>query len=126
MIGSIEECKFFSIGEMGELIYQHFHDAVRYISFKDDIWECRVNEQWDPISKEQVRQMFVEYVNEILTKHTQTLNMKYFSYIGDYERDHICDKIAKIQCILKNIRTDMNKYGDLLLDETCSLLHIMN
>jgi len=125
MIGSIEECRFFSVGEIGELLYDHFRDTVRYTSFKDDTWDLCVNGKWDPVSKEQVRQMFVEYVITILNDYTQTLNMKYFSHVGDYERMCICDKIAKIQRLQKSIKNDANKYGDLLLDETRSHLHFI-
>lgn len=125
MIGSIEECRFFSVGEMGELLYEHFRETVRYTSFRDDTWDLCTNGQWDPVSKEQLRQMFVEYIIGMLNEFTQTLNMKYFSHVGEYERTCICDKITKIQRLQKSIRTDANKYGDLLLDETRSLLHFL-
>jgi hypothetical protein len=125
MIGSVEECRFFSVGEIGEVIYDHFRDTVRYTSFRDDTWELYANGQWDPVSKEQLRQMFVEYITATLNEFTQTLNMKYFSHIGDYERTCICDKITKIQRLQKIIRTDADKYGDLLLEETRSYFHFL-
>lgn len=125
MIGTIDECKFFSIGELGELLYQKYHNTVRYTSFKYDTWEFYENDIWNPTSAEQIRQMFIDYVTNILNEYLQTLNMKYFSYVGDYERTCICDKITKIQKVLKNIRTNGDKYGNQLLEETRSHLHFI-
>lgn len=125
MIGTIDECKFFSIGELGELLYQKYHNTVRYTSFKNDTWEFYENDIWNPTSAEQIHQMFIDYITNILNEYLQTLNMKYFSYVGDYERTRICDKITKIQKVLKNIRTTSDKYGNQLLEETRSHLHFI-
>src|SRR3989304_7978618 len=117
MTGSIAECRFYSVGEFSEIIYAELGDTLRYTSFKNNTWTIFRDNKWVPIEIQDVKKLFVEFVIDLCTNEIANLNKKYFSFVGEYEKQRFCEKIQKIQMVLNNIKQNRDKYGDSLVEE---------